>query len=507
MAPVRHPAPPVPRTSIEETPNEQKILDALRGTLVHGNLSTTPRVAGGWVRDKLLGRPSLDIDIAIDDCSGEEFAAEVNAFLKSRGEPVKSIGVIKANPDQSKHLATATCNVYGTSLDFVNLRTETYAADSRIPVIEVGTPLSDSERRDFTINALYYNIKTRAVEDCTGRGLADLAAGLLRTPIDPLLTFRDDPLRMLRCIRFASRYAWMTMHGDVCRALSSEEHHRALKDKVSNERVGIELMGALAGPSPALALELILKHGLADAVYKVPPRDKCLLVSGKPPGFASSKPGADWVNWNAGLAVAKQLGRAQCSAETFLAAALLPLHGLSTLNLKKKPEPTLRLVVMESLKLSKGVADHVQLILDAGHELAQIVADNKEHQSRMAIGKLVLAHESWPEALRFAEAMLVASRRFSKVDGDGADVVARTRALHDCIAGAEWALDALRERLAHKPVLDGKDVMRVLGIKGADTKDALDVVKEFCIMHPTCADPAEAEAYLKANWPRKPVAV
>ena len=98
---------------------------------------------------------------------------------------------IAARPEQSKHLETATMPLHGLSLDLVNLRSETYTQASRIPRVEIGTPQQDAERRDFTINALFYNLHSREVEDFTGRGLDDLRDGIVRTPLDPRVTFLD----------------------------------------------------------------------------------------------------------------------------------------------------------------------------------------------------------------------------------------------------------------------------------------------------------------------------
>ncbi|KAF4646929.1 CCA tRNA nucleotidyltransferase, mitochondrial, partial [Perkinsus chesapeaki] len=150
--------------------------------------------------DKLLGKESDDIDIAVDDMSGESFAYKVKDFLAttSPNASCSSVGVVRANPDQSKHLETATLRVLDVSLDVNNLRTETYTQDSRIPVVSLGTPQEDASRRDFTINALFYNLRTAAVEDYTGKGLDDLRAGIIRTPLEPTITFQDDPLRILR---------------------------------------------------------------------------------------------------------------------------------------------------------------------------------------------------------------------------------------------------------------------------------------------------------------------
>lgn len=148
------------------------------------------RVAGGWVRDKLLGIPSYDIDIALDDMMGKEFAELINTKLYP-GQ--KKYGVVERNAENSKHLETACIKVHGIMLDLVNLRSEEYTEDSRVPEIQIGTPLQDAERRDLTINALFYNINERKIEDFT-TGLKDLEDMIIRTPLEPEQTFLDDPL-------------------------------------------------------------------------------------------------------------------------------------------------------------------------------------------------------------------------------------------------------------------------------------------------------------------------
>lgn len=116
--------------------------------------------------------------------------------------------MIKANSDKSKHLETATIKVGDVFIDLVNLRCETYSEDSRVPQVEIGTPEQDAFRRDLTINSMFYNINTNTVEDFTGKGIQDLKDKVLRTPLDPLQTFLDDPLRLLRTVRFAQRFGF-----------------------------------------------------------------------------------------------------------------------------------------------------------------------------------------------------------------------------------------------------------------------------------------------------------
>ena len=122
--------------TITLTENEANAFEILRKTNEHFKLNSALRAAGGWVRDKVLGKFSDDIDIAIDNMTGEDFVGKVKEYVDNvhnvnaaADQTIKlsSIGTIQANPDQSKHLATATCHMGGIEFDFANLRKETYA--------------------------------------------------------------------------------------------------------------------------------------------------------------------------------------------------------------------------------------------------------------------------------------------------------------------------------------------------------------------------------------------
>ena len=275
------------------------------------------RVAGGWVRDKLLHQHSDDVDVALDCMMGVQFARVVQSYMAlslstpsssdgegedgdndhegveedrqlkrrpaGRGRRHPKIGVIGANPSQSKHLETATMKIYGIDVDFVNLRAnEVYGADSRIPTFGTtsgscippafGAPLEDALRRDFTINSLFYNVRTGKIEDWTGRGLDDLLRRrLVVTPVDPHVTFHDDPLRVLRAIRFAVRLDF-ALDASIVEAAMSERVHRSLHAKVSRERIGKELEGMLSGKHarPGRALDAIARLHLAGSVFAFP---------------------------------------------------------------------------------------------------------------------------------------------------------------------------------------------------------------------------------------------
>ncbi|KAF8930776.1 hypothetical protein EDD21DRAFT_353368 [Dissophora ornata] len=232
------------------------------------------RIAGGWVRDKLLGLSCHDLDIGIDAMMGYDFAVLVNEYMESLGHEKRSIAKIATNPEKSKHLETATMVVHGMPLDFVNLRSEIYDDASRIPSeITFGTPSEDAYRRDITINALFYNIHTHSVEDFTERGLKDLEGGLVRTPLAAFETFWQDPLRVLRCIRFAARFNFKIAE-DAKIAILDNRIKQALKTKISKERIGAELDKMIDdGAGRSLAIRLLHELDLYDIVFAPPEAD------------------------------------------------------------------------------------------------------------------------------------------------------------------------------------------------------------------------------------------
>lgn len=246
--------------TITLVPREQRLRSLLlevANVLNSHNTTAEPLVlrwAGGWVRDKLLGIDSHDIDVAINAMTGVVFAEHIRNYCETRqaaekhGLTTKDVGSlhkVARNPANSKHLETAMVRIFGLDIDFVNLRKETYTNDSRNPQVEFGTASEDAMRRDATINALFYNLRDDIVEDFTN-GLADLDTKIIRTPMDPLQTFTDDPLRVLRLVRFASRLGF-TIDGDTRRFMANEEVLDALKIKITRERIGVELEKMLKG--------------------------------------------------------------------------------------------------------------------------------------------------------------------------------------------------------------------------------------------------------------------
>lgn len=198
---------------------------------------------------------------------GEKFAEKLIDYLKTKNIPASSCGIIHSNPDRSKHLETATLAIFGQFIDFVNLRAETYASDSRIPdSIAFGTPLEDALRRDITINSMFWNIHTEEVEDFTGHGLVDIADGIIRTPLAPKETLLDDPLRLLRVIRFATRFQYSIVP-ELLEAMQDPIVHLKLKEKVSRERIGIEVDKILQDRYGLQGMFLINQVGVFNTIF------------------------------------------------------------------------------------------------------------------------------------------------------------------------------------------------------------------------------------------------
>lgn len=243
------------------------------------------RWTGGWVRDKLLNVQSHDIDVALSSMTGMQFGEALQRFMAEHGKKyeeeakrqgftadLKGLHKIAANPEKSKHLETITTRMFGIDVDFVNLRKEVYADNSRNPQMEFGTAEEDALRRDATVNALFYNLDTQQVEDFTNQGLVDMEAAIIRTPLAPYQTFKDDPLRVLRLIRFACRLGYR-IEDSSKQAMTDCTIHEALRLKISRERVGVEIEKILRGPDPHTGLTLINDLGLYSTVFADPTKD------------------------------------------------------------------------------------------------------------------------------------------------------------------------------------------------------------------------------------------
>lgn len=209
-------------------------------------------VVGGYVRDRLLNRPSKDMDIV---CVGDgiRLAQQIAAQLYPRPKLVVY-----------QRFGTAMIRSGDLEIEFVGARKESYRADSRKPEVEIGTLEDDQNRRDFTINALAVSL----VEESYGElidpfnGLHDLESRIIRTPLEPGRTFSDDPLRMLRAIRFANQLSF-EIEPTTLKGLAD---HRQRLHIVSPERVAIELDKIMRCPKPSVGFKLLFETGLLQLI-------------------------------------------------------------------------------------------------------------------------------------------------------------------------------------------------------------------------------------------------
>lgn len=203
---------------------------------------------GGWVRDLMLQRKSKDIDILVEG-SGIEFAQKVALELNPK---------IKVN--FYSQFGTAHFIYKDIDYEFVGARKESYHRDSRNPIVETGTIEEDISRRDFTINSLGISLNEEDFGEILDvyHGVSDLNSKTIRTPLDPDITFSDDPLRMLRAIRFASQLGFTI----IDEALTSIKEHAYRIEIITKERIHVELNKILLSPKPSIGLELLYQTNL-----------------------------------------------------------------------------------------------------------------------------------------------------------------------------------------------------------------------------------------------------
>ena len=165
-------------------------------------------VVGGFVRDIFLERPSSDIDVVVVG-SGIEVASALKQRLgkKAHLSVFKNFGTAQIKLTSNHSPLTSNHSPLTTEIEFVGARKESYSHDSRKPIVEDGTLEDDQNRRDFTINAMAICLNKGRFGELVDpfNGIADLEDGIIATPLDPEITFSDDPLRMMRCIRFATQ--------------------------------------------------------------------------------------------------------------------------------------------------------------------------------------------------------------------------------------------------------------------------------------------------------------
>ncbi|MCC6731213.1 MAG: HD domain-containing protein [Chthonomonadales bacterium] len=229
-------------------------LERIRAATAHTPYEGRVYLVGGVLRDRVLGLPpAQDVDLVV-----EEDAVALAHLLRSKG-------VAERRPTVYPRFGTAMVSVAGVQVEFVTARAERYGAGSRKPTVRRATLRDDVLRRDFTINTLLENLHSAELLDLTGRALADLREGVIRTPLAPEETFHDDPLRMLRAVRFAARLGFR-VEERAWQAIEQMAGRLNLMGPaspvVSAERIRDEVLKTLLSPDPAGGMEMLRRSGL-----------------------------------------------------------------------------------------------------------------------------------------------------------------------------------------------------------------------------------------------------
>ena len=210
-------------------------------------------VIGGYVRDIFLNRPSKDVDIVVKG-NGIELAGRVAKMLK-----------LKEKPAVFKNFGTAMFRFLDCEYEFVGARKESYRASSRKPIVEEGTLEEDQLRRDFTINAMAISLNSENYGELIDpfHGLEDIEHKTIRTPLDPDVTFSDDPLRMIRAVRFASQLHFEIEEQSYKAIINNKERIKI----VSQERISEELNKIVLSTKPSIGFKLLFDTGLLHLIF------------------------------------------------------------------------------------------------------------------------------------------------------------------------------------------------------------------------------------------------
>jgi putative nucleotidyltransferase with HDIG domain len=240
---------------------EEILLDFLHDEIIGTEFSNKVFVAGGWVRDFVMGKKSKDIDLTVALPRGGIHFAE---WITKKNNCYKE----SINPVIFPNFGTAKFNLRGVVYHGVDLseidvetvmtRKEQYHDGSRKPEVDFGTPEQDVERRDLTINSLLYDVTNRKILDLTGKGLEDIKNHVIRTPMDANVIFKEDPLRMCRAIRFTTKYGW-DLSDDVFKSIKQNADKL---QSISKERVRDELDKIITSNYPDVGIRLLMDTDL-----------------------------------------------------------------------------------------------------------------------------------------------------------------------------------------------------------------------------------------------------
>lgn len=500
-------------TNIELTADEKEVVSLLNEVVSKKAPNTTIRIVGGWVRDHILGIPSMDIDTMVDNMSGEKFARLVTEYLGT-----KDAHTIKENPEKSKFIETAKAFIPLSSgtiqeIDFAMARKEVYHDNSRIPEIKMASPEEDAMRRDLTINSLFYNLRTKQIEDFTGKGIQDLITNTIRTPANPLKTFKEDPLRIFRCIRFSAKYNG-TIDKETYEAMQDPSLKEEIRKKVSKERIGAEIKKMLSNKNHIKAISLLKDTGLLSDIL-----DEALKGSkyeGKMSNLDMNQnnPNHTLSLWEHTMQVVNNVLEKypEVDEEKRVILVLSALcHDLGKLyqDIQKPKEGAINhITYIGHEQESSEIASLILKFLKLEPYIQQVSGLAKFHMQPHSLSR----DDSGPKALRkFIRTIgelslnwldvfnLSVADAYSKSKDVDPSIVQNYKELENNLNEAVLSLSIKTDEKI-KPILDGNEIMTILGIKpGPKMKEVTEFVKELKDDNPNISK-EEAASKLKERF-------
>lgn len=399
-------------------------------------------VVGGYVRDIFLERPSNDIDVVVVG-SGISVAQELKHMLGR-----------KAHLSVFKNFGTAQVKFHDTEVEFVGARKESYSHDSRKPIVENGTLEDDQNRRDFTINAMAICLNKNRFGELVDpfNGLADLEDGIIATPLEPGITFSDDPLRMMRCIRFATQLNFQIEY-ETFEALERMADRIKI---VSGERIEVELNKIIMSPHPSKGFVDLQRSGLLNIIL---PELAALDIVEQKNGRAHknnfyhtlevlenvvSHDGSLWLRW---AALLHDIGKTK--SKRWEPSIGWTFHNHNFIGAKMVPE------IFRRLKLPMGgEMKYVQKLVDL-HMRPQVIADSEVTDS--AVRRLLNdAGDDIDDLMTLCEADIT-----SKNEGRKKMFLENFRMVREKLAD----LQVKDYKRLLQPVIDGNEIMEIFHLK------------------------------------------
>ena len=399
-------------------------------------------VVGGYVRDIFLERPSNDIDVVVVG-SGISVAQELKHMLGR-----------KAHLSVFKNFGTAQVKFHDTEVEFVGARKESYSHDSRKPIVENGTLEDDQNRRDFTINAMAICLNKNRFGELVDpfNGLADLEDGIIATPLEPGITFSDDPLRMMRCIRFATQLNFQ-IEDETFEALERMADRIKI---VSGERIEVELNKIIMSPHPSKGFVDLQRSGLLSIIL---PELAALDIVEHKNGRAHKNnfyhtlevlenvvahDGSLWLRW---AALLHDIGKTK--SKRWEPSAGWTFHNHNFIGAKMVPE------IFRRLKLPMGgEMKYVQKLVDL-HMRPQVIADSEVTDS--AVRRLLNdAGDDIDDLMTLCEADIT-----SKNEGKKKMFLENFRMVREKLAD----LQVKDYKRLLQPVIDGNEIMEMFHLQ------------------------------------------